>query len=176
MRVGFCVILVFGAQPGRCRRGESGRVGWAGFGSLGPCTAAGGSASCTGTQLDFVLCEMSNLEFPVGHIDLKFEDDDDGVSRYGPDVLHSMGYRGSASPCPKHVSRYQGKGHHVVGAIKAANSSGPGNVELRGWREKGGHQQGGLPLTRKADARLPRAETARDRCAVNSMERLIEFW
>jgi hypothetical protein len=115
------------------------------------------------------------LRFPAGHFDLKFEDHDDGVSRYGPDVLYGMGYRGSASPRVQSYHVIRG-GHHVLGAIKTANSSGPGNVELRGWREKGNHQQGG-EYARQTPTTPPCGKTARDRCALNSMEPsyLIEF-
>ena len=147
------------------------RSSWtAGFGSLGPVQPLEARQVIQELNSNSTLSSL-NLEFPVGRIDLKFEDDGDGV-RHG--VVRTCCTVGQHL---KHVSRYQGKGHHVLGAIKAANSSGPGNVELRGWREKGGHQQGGEPWTRKADARHPRAETARDRCAVNSMgpSCLIEF-
>jgi len=63
-----------------------------------------------------------------------------------------------------HVIR--GRGIHVLGAIKAANSSGPGNVELRGWREKGSHQQGGEYARQTPTPTPPCGKTARDRCVL----------
>jgi len=56
--------LMFGAQLGRCRRGERARVGRQGLG-VGPCTAAGGSASssCTGTPTR--LCPLWDVKLRI---------------------------------------------------------------------------------------------------------------
>jgi hypothetical protein len=66
---------------------------------------------------------------------------------------------------PRACITLSGQSHHMLGAVKAANSPGPGNVELR----KRGHQQGEIHTQgRRA---VPRAETARDRCALTSQWR-----
>lgn len=106
----------------------------------------------------------SNNFGPSAHVHPKFEDDD-----HVRTVGANSGYCGWGRLVSGASITLSEEIHHVLGAVKAAKSSGPGNVELRVGKVKG--VPSGRTTIRKADVRLPRVEMARDRCAPNSQWR-----
>jgi hypothetical protein len=165
------VLFIFGALDDAAEGSAAKLDG--GAGSLGPCTAAGRLGKRQVQEVESTLSrETSNLnfEFPAGRLDLKFEDDDGVRSVWsGPTAQYGLPWVGI--PVSRACITLSGEGPSCARRRQGGEFLGTGKRRVGGLDGKGGPSTGRRTCTRKADARQPGEETARDRYALNSQWR-----